>query len=161
MSTEDGVRDEAQEVRENDAETQESKPEDARAELRRRIEEDNVKSLAALQVMKEGMGRLQLETPIRARSRDIEELVYDFTALTGKEYIEAMDSSPVPANTFGITYRQALALFATAAAKQTNDVDAQDILERIGMTDAATGEQLARLFFNASTRAGRLRISKK
>ncbi|MBQ9407942.1 MAG: hypothetical protein IJU28_00930, partial [Clostridia bacterium] len=60
-----------------------------------------------------------------------------------------------------ITYRQALSLFAKAAAKQTEGVDMEDIVSRIGVTDAVEGVQLATLFFTASTRAGRLRISKK
>ena len=37
----------------------------------------------------------------------------------------------------------------------------RDILERIGMTDALEGIQLAMLFFNSATRAGRMRILKK
>ena len=48
-----------------------------------------------------------------------------------------------------------------AAAKQTEKVDTRDIIERIGMTDAVEAVQLATLFFSASTRAGRLRISKR
>lgn len=62
---------------------------------------------------------------------------------------------------YRITYRQALSLFAKAAAKQTDRLDMQDIVSQIGVTDAVEGVQLATLFFNASTRAGRLRISKR
>ena len=72
-----------------------------------------------------------------------------------------MDSDVNANSTYKITYRQALALFAKAAAKQTDRLDMQDIISKIGVTDAVEGVQLATLFFNASTRAGRLRISKR
>ena len=83
------------------------------------------------------------------------------TYLTGMEYTDAMDSDPNAQQIYKITDRQALALFAKAAAKQTDKVDMRDIIERMGMTDAVIAVQLATLFFSASTRAGRLRISKK
>lgn len=111
--------------------------------------------------MSEGKGVLKLETPILAGDEDVTELIYDFNELTGIEYTDAMDSDPNAQQIFKITYRQGLALFAKAAAKQTERVDYRDILERIGMTDAATAVQLSTLFFSASTRAGQLRISKK
>ena len=50
---------------------------------------------------------------------------------------------------------------AKPGPKQTERLDMQDILSKIGVTDAVEATQLATLFFNASTRAGRLRISKK
>ena len=72
-----------------------------------------------------------------------------------------MDSDPNAQQIYRITYRQALALFAKAASKQTDKIDMRDIIERMGMTDAVEAVQLATLFFSASTRAGRMRISKK
>lgn len=113
------------------------------------------------EIIKTGKGRLKLEKPIRSRDHDISELIYDFTAMTGMEYTEAMDSGISSGRVYDITYRQGLALFAKSAAKQTDDVDMKDILEQIGMTDALEAVQLATLFFNASTQAGRMRISKK
>ena len=106
-------------------------------------------------------GRLTLETPIKSGDEEITELIYDFTALNGMEYTDAMDSDPNATGNYRITYRQALSLFAKAAAKQTDRLDMQDIVSQIGVTDAVEGVQLATLFFNASTRAGRLRISKR
>ena len=129
--------------------------------LKERLQEYKIKSAEANEAIKEGKGRLRLETPITANDQEISELVYDFTDLTGMEYAAAMDSDPNAMQIFKITYRQGLALFATAAAKCTESVDMRDIIERIGMTDAVEGVQLATLFFSASTRAGRLRISKK
>lgn len=143
-------------------------PEDeakAREELQKTIREGLEKQRAILkeanEAIGEGKGRLRLETPIRARDKEITELVYDFTTLKGIEYTDAMDSDPNANNAFNITRRQALALFAKAASKETEGVDMQDIVSQIGITDSVEGVQLAMLFFNASARAGRMRISKK
>lgn len=130
-------------------------------QLKDKMEEIRAKTKEADEAIRQGKGRFQLENPLHARDKEITELIYDFTVLTGMEYTDAMDTDPTAQQIFRITYRQALALFAKAAAKQTPDVDQQDIMEQIGMTDAVEGVQLATLFFSASTRAGRLRISKK
>ena len=135
--------------------------EELKEQLLETIKERKRKKQEASEAMSEGKGVLALETPIHAGDKDVTELAYDFTEMTGMEYIDAMDSDPNAQQIFKITYRQALALFAKAAAKQTDGVDMRDILERIGMTDAATAVQLATLFFSASTRAGQMRISKK
>ena len=134
--------------------------EELREKYKEQIEERKAKNKAAQEAAAEGKGRLTLETPILAGGEEIKELAYDFTVLTGTEYTDAMDSDINAQQIYRITYRQALALFAKAAAKQTDKVDMRDILERIGMTDAVEAVQLATLFFSASTRAGRLRISK-
>ena len=97
-------------------------------------------------------GTLELATPIRARSKDVTELRYDFTKLTGWEYVEAMDSDPTARNVFVVTKKQAMCLFAAAAAKVTPDVDAKDIKERIGLADAQRAVQVATLFLNTSAR---------
>lgn len=101
-------------------------------------------------------GTLELATPIRARSKDVTALHYDFTKLTGWEYAEAMDSDPAARNVFVVTKKQAICLFAAAAAKVTPDVDAKDIKERIGLADAQRAVQVATLFLTTSAReAGR------
>ena len=129
--------------------------------VKERIEEYARRSKEAQEVMQAGKGRLKLENPITVGDNIIEELAYDFTDMTGIEYTSSMDGDPNAVQAFKITYRQGLALFATAAAKHTEGLDSRDIIEGIGMTDAVEGVQLATLFFNAATRAGRLRISKK
>ncbi len=141
--------------------TKEKQESDFIKQLRERNEEIRAKSKEAQEAMSQGKGRLSLETPILAGDEEIKELAYDFTEITGTEYVDAMDSDINAQQIYRITYRQALALFAKAAAKQTDGVDARDIIERIGITDAVEGVQLATLFFSASTRAGRLRISKR
>lgn len=142
-------------------EERKKKIEELQQTLKEQIEERKARSKMANEAMAEGKGRLELETPILSGDEEIKELIYDFTELTGMEYADAMDSDPNAQQIYKITYRQALALFARAAAKQTDRVDARDIVERIGMTDAVEAVQLATLFFSASTRAGRLRISKR
>ncbi len=134
---------------------------DVKDALKAQLDEIRQKQKESNEALMAGKGRLRLETPITAMDEEITELVYDFTELTGMEYVDAMDTDPNSINTFRSTYKQNLALFAQAAAKQTEGVDMRDIMEQIGVTDAVEGAQLAALFFNASTRAGRLRISKK
>lgn len=124
-----------------------------------RIEELRKKSQEANEAMGAGKGKLRLETTFQSGGKTVEELKFDFTALTGVEYTDAMDSDP-NAGGYRLTNRQALALFAKAAAKQTEGPDAKDIMEHIGITDAVEGTQLAMLFFSAAARAGRMRISK-
>lgn len=149
-----------EENKQAEATERELTPEEMKEQLQKRLEEARARSREATEAMSEGKGRLRLETPITAGDKELTELIYDFTALTGAEYTDAMDTDPNAQQIYRITYRQGLALFAKAAAKQTPGVDMRDIIDRIGGTDAVEGVQLATLFFSASTRAGRLRISK-
>lgn len=128
--------------------------------IRRELEDQRKRLAEANEALGQGKGRMKLETPIRSRDEDITELCYDFTVLKGFEYTDAMDSDPNANNAFFITKRQALALFAKAAAKQTEGLDMQDIISNIGVTDSVEAVEIATLFFNASRRAGRMRISK-
>lgn len=129
--------------------------EERRAEEQRRLKQ-------AMEAMREGKGRLELEKPIVAGDKEIKELVYDFTELTGLDYTEAMDSGiGTGRNLSGLGYRQGLSLFAKAAAICNEGLDMQDIVSRIGATDAAEAVELASIFFSGSILAGRKRISKK
>lgn len=98
-------------------------------------------------------GKFKLSTPIRAAGTDLEEIEYDFTKLTGWELVEAMDTDEKARSVFKITQKQALCVFAAAAAKCTKDVDARDVKERIGAADAMRAVQLATVFLTASARA--------
>ena len=145
-------------------EEQARKNAEIRETLRKAAEEERARLQDAIEAMKEGKGRLGLETPIVSGEKTVTELAYDFTELTGMEYTEAMDADPNSnaQNLYRLTYRQGLALFAKAAAKQSDGLlDMQDIVSRIGATDAAEGVQLATIFFGASIRAGQKRISKR
>lgn len=129
--------------------------------LQAQMEEYRKKNQIALEAISEGKGRLTLAAPITYNDEEITELAYDFTALTGMEYADAMDSDASAQQIFRITNRQGLALFAAAAAKQTPELDSKEIMENLGVADAMEGVQLATSFFAASTRAGRMRISKR
>lgn len=144
----------------------------AEKDVEERIEEEKSKLKEKLSGMRErakeiqealgqGKGRLKLEKPMLASDEPIEELIYDFTELTGMEYIDAMDADSKSQQSYKITYAQALNLFAAAAAKQTPLIDDRDIVTQIGVTDAVEAVQLATLFFQASARAGQMRIYKK
>lgn len=132
-----------------------------REQIKKATEEAKAKNKEIDAVISSGKGRLTLETPIQSGEETVTELIYDFTELTGLEYADAMDSDNSAQRIYQITSRQALALFAKAAAKQTDGLDMRDIMERIGATDALEGVQLATIFFTGSTRAGRARISKR
>lgn len=139
--------------------------EKAKEELRKTLHDGFAKQRAMIdeanKALAEGKGKLRLETPILRGDREYKELVYDYTVLKGYEYTDAMDSDSNAANNFNITRRQALALFAKAAAKQTEGLDMMDIVSEIGITDSMEAIQSALLFFSASLRAGRMRITRK
>ena len=151
---------------EKPAETPEEKQRRENAEIRKKLkqqaEEEREKIKEALEAMREGKGRLGLKNPILAGEQEINELIYDFTELTGLDYTEAMDAGAgMGRNLPGMGYRQGLALFAKAASKCTAGLDMNDIVSRISAADAAEGVELASLFFSESIQAGRKRISKK
>lgn len=62
-------------------------------------------------------GTLELAVPIRARSADVSVLHYDFTKLSGWEYVEAMDSDTASRNVFQVSKKQALALVCRCRCK--------------------------------------------
>lgn len=110
-------------------------------------------------IRKWGTGTMQLYTPIQDGQNRITELKWDFLALTGREYAEAMDMDPNARAAFSMTSKQALCLFAEAAAKATGGLDAMDIRDRMGIMDAGKAIQLATVFFRYSSLAGDNRIS--
>ena len=116
-------------------------------------------------------GTLRLLAPIRAHDQDVTELQFDFCGLTSEELLDALDSDRDYSNIFGISNRQALALFAYTCAKnapvtedggmKTRLYDEKDVLRRIGPADSVKAMQLAKLFYNASSRAGSNNISRE
>lgn len=97
-------------------------------------------------------GELELAIPISSQDKQITKLKYDFMALSGWEYVEAMDTDQKVRNVFMISKKQALCLFAAAAAKATEGLDAIDIRQRIGLVDAQRAAQVATLFLNRADR---------
>lgn len=106
------------------------------------------------QIRQFGRGRMELRVPIQDGENICKELNWDFLALTGAEYVDALDRDARANNTFRITNVQALSLFAAAAAKATPGVDATDIRRGISIMDAQKATQLATVFFTASSRVG-------
>lgn len=104
-------------------------------------------------------GVMKLKTPIRAGGKDVTELCYDFTSLTGWEYAEAMDMDREARGVFSVTDKQALCLFAATAGKETDGIDATDIRKRMGVVDAVKAVQLATVFLVTSTREVKGRTS--
>jgi len=100
-------------------------------------------------------GTLKLTKAIRSRSEDVTELRYDFSKITGWEYVEAMDADRDATNILAMSSKQALCLFSVAAAHENDDLDARDIRERISAVDAMQATQLATLFTVTSARAAR------
>lgn len=100
-------------------------------------------------------GTLTLVRPIRAGGKDVTELHYDFSRLTGWEFADAMDMDTRGTHFFRLTRKQAVSMFAATAAKETPGVDAIDIRERMGVEDAIAAMDIAIVFLNTSTRAAR------
>lgn len=109
-------------------------------------------------------GKLKLARTFRADNRDVEELEYDFNALTGMELMEALDKGVRNRNTqvnpFTVTAVQALELFCAAAAKKTAGLDATDIRQGLSPMDAVKAQQIASVFFLGASREGNRNISK-
>ena len=105
-------------------------------------------------------GRFQLTVPITDGEQKYDELRYDFTALTGWELASAIDMGTKPGGkSMDLSDTQALALFAAAAGKATDGLDATDIRERMGAMDSIAAIKVAQLFFNGSSLAGSLRFT--
>ena len=123
---------------------------------------------AEKQLARIAKGVMKLEKPIMGAGREVTELKWDFRNLTGWEYANALDSDSSGVNVFRITNKQALSLFAAAAAKATtvkNDagveihpLDMEDIKSRMGIDDTIMAVQTATVFFVTSARVGNKRI---
>ena len=151
---------------ENDQESEENKEQEQKQVKAKAEEEKN----PGEQLREITRGTLKLLKPFRAHSQDVTELRFDFCALTTDEEFDALDSVSVY-NFSSITNKQALALFAATAAKCAPEVDddgttiklydARDIKKRLGPSDAVKAIQLAKLFYNASSQAGKKNNSKE
>ena len=105
-------------------------------------------------------GSYELAVPFMADDREITHLEYDFGALNGWEFADAMDKGASRRNDAeNMTAKQGLYLFAAASSKRTEHVDEDDIIERMSMEDGIKAGQIAQLFFKAASQLGNLRIS--
>lgn len=111
------------------------------------------------QIRQFARGKMELSVPIKDGENTYTELHWDFLALTGAEYVDALDRDTRASNSFRMTSTQAFNLFAAAAGKATQGIDATDIRRGMGIMDAQKATQLATVFFTASNRVGNRRIS--
>lgn len=146
---EDGAQDE--DIREN-GETEQAEQEARRAPTLQDDPEGVMRKLSR--------GRLVLSAPINTNGHKVDALDYDFMALTGWEVADALDVGQ-RSNAFRISNMQALSLFAAAAEKAGDDVDAKDVKDQLGAADAAWAIQQAAAFFLSSTTAAERRSTKK
>ena len=126
------------------------------------MNEEAKKALAELNDIADSAatGKMKLYKSFMSDDREITELEFDFRALTGFEFIRAMDSdTDGKANSFRMTDKQAMTLFCAAASKKSG-VDQADIENGLCIEDAIKAVQLATVFFSASSRAGNVRITK-
>lgn len=106
-------------------------------------------------------GVLPLKTPIQKNDKEYEKLKYDFSMITGWDYADAMDSDPRANNTFRISAKQALSLFALAVVRHSPEIPANAVKEQLSMEDSMNAIRLATSFFIASTRAASKRFMKE
>lgn len=104
-------------------------------------------------------GVLPLKFPIQSGGQEHGKIAYDFGAIMGWDYADAMDSDPKNSNLFRISPKQALSLFAVAARKATPGVSDLDVKEQLNAVDAMNAIRIASAFFVASTRVGSKLIS--
>lgn len=154
-----------------DALLDEKEQEEAGAEAgEETVEEEKAVEDPAEQLRQLCRGKMKLMKPIRAHGQDVKEIAFDFCALTGAEMMDALDTVPVN-NVLAITNAQAMALFAATAEKcapyiedggmRTRLFDAKDIKKQLGAADFSEALQIAKLFYTASSQAGRNNISRE
>lgn len=153
---------EAEESTEEQDEEQESEQESEQAE-KTAGEETAKKEIDPQKVVEQvARGKLTLSKPILSKGVNYDVLHYDFLALTGFEYADAMDSDASRnADSFHLTNRQALSLFAVAVSKVTEDVDKEAVIRGLSIGDTIKAVQLATVFFVTSSRAGNRRITRE
>lgn len=119
--------------------------------IKEKIDQVVEKTKVSEQAMKEGKGKLKLEKPMKSGEDHITELSYDFTSITGLDLVNALDKDNTTM-TSHVTNKQALYLFAAAAAKVTEKVDVTDIVSQISAEDACIAVVYAKIFFQLCCR---------
>ena len=137
-------------------ETDEASAEASKAELKE-VREATLQKMEDI-VKQASTGTLKLSVPFKSDGIVITELHYNFKAVTGLEFADAMDSDfSRKSDSFRITGKQAIALFAVAVEKCEEHVDRQDVLRGLSAEDSVAAIQAATLFFRAASQAGNLR----
>ena len=130
-----------------------------KGEMKKTEEEERKIASPAELLERYGKGEMKLKNPIKDGEETVATLKWDFGALTGAEYADALDMDRRAGNALRLSSTQALCLFAAAAAKATPQLSALDIRRRLGMADTMKAVQLTTIFFNVSSLEGDKRIS--
>lgn len=108
-------------------------------------------------------GVLKLFSPMLSKDKEYMELHYDFTKLTGKEMIDALDVEPDADNNTSLTNKQAIFLFSMACSKVERSIsglDAIDIRSRLSARDMIGAVRIGKSFFAHSLVGAQLSIFK-
>lgn len=129
-------------------------------------EKDKVKEQTVFDPLKAAetvsKGKFSLKVPIRDGEKEYDTLIYDFDTLTAWELAKAIDAGATGrGESLSLSAASALAIFAAAAAKNTNGLDATDIRERMSAADSVAAMRVAQIFFRGSSLAGSLRFTKE
>ena len=95
-------------------------------------------------------GVIKLAEPIKSKSRDVHELHYDFSKLTGSDLVECLDKDPLCDTGKQISNKQAKHLCARACGKAergASGLDEYDILSRVSALDMVACVRAGRVFF--------------
>lgn len=107
-------------------------------------------------IAKTAKGSMKLMQPIENGSETVEEVRWDFGAVTGTDYVEALDFGAGNGSVFAINNKQLFCLFAVAVEKAMPNLTAADIRSRMMIEDAMAAVEKAAVFFVTSrlARAG-------
>jgi hypothetical protein len=105
-------------------------------------------------------GKLKLAKPILSGGEEKTEIIYDFSKITGKQYLKAMDVGAPSRDMNNITNTQAFELFLAAAGKMNEGLDVIDLRERMAVDDVLQATRIGKLFFAFKANEGDTRMQK-
>ena len=108
-------------------------------------------------------GVLKLFVPMCSRDKEYHELHYDFTKLSGKELIDALDVDPGADNNTSLSNKQAIFLFSMACGKVERGIsglDAIDVRSQLSPRDMIGAVRIGKSFFAHSLVGAQLSIFK-
>jgi hypothetical protein len=105
-------------------------------------------------------GRLKLARPLQSEDKEITEIIYDFSKMSGRQYLKAMDVGTPSRDMSNISHVQAFELFLAAAGKLNEGLDAVDLRERLSVDDVLQATRIGKLFFVYKANEGDTRMRK-
>lgn len=125
-------------------------------EIQAMPEEERIERMradAARRLERVSRGAIHLARPMMSRGEKVEELHYDFTVLTQRDFIDCMDADRKNRDKNAISRTQAMALYGRMhdkAERMASGLDAHDLEEQAGISDAESMIQKATDFFTWS-----------